>query len=316
MTTTTTSNQTTEAQLPLTLQERLVVHIHKIVKGPKIKEFVKFAHKQIENHTDTSAEEMSVEKIAEFFSQKVIPNGMSLNTILDGFKSWSKGSSGFRRLSALDFSEGEKTAHVAINTTTGETGGMILKEIGENLETGRKISATAVNQLIDKLIPVGSDDAKLTWYKNMLKNNLIDREYSHAYFKKVDSAAIRAAGMFVEFIEAARGDDDVVTPAGVFAILTEKKLTAAMDDQDTQAELAFLEMLCGWANDIELADDDMWKEMVMDALVEDYNHNGSPTTLMHLDVPREYLNIMKTFQTLVSNLLVPPPKRGRPAKNK
>jgi hypothetical protein len=283
-------------------------------------EFALYAKKQLKSQKNIenlfNPEEI-IREIGVIFSGKVIPVGLSLNRILDEFHTWNKKSSGFKRLSSIDDEKVEEDT--SINITATETGGMILKDIGSSLDPGRSVSATAINQLIDKLIPnERNSDAKLSGFKEILKNNLIDKETSNDFFLQAKKAQNKAAGMFVDFIEQARDDNDIVTTEAIVAVLEANKLYDSHDVEDRNREFLLLKLFADWANDIDLSDDDVWKELVMEALVNDYNTRPSTQfrEMSLLDIPRSELNIMKSFQTMVANIMVPPPRRGRPPKSK
>ncbi len=311
----------TETQTPKNSRaDRIADIIREKISTKNREEFALYAKKQLKSHKSIEnlfAPEEIIREIGEIFSGKVIPIGLSLNRILDEFHTWNKKSSGFKRLSSIDDEKVEEDT--SINVTATETGGMILKEIGSSLDPGRSVSATAINQLIDKLIPNEKNtDAKLSGFKDILKNNLANKENSNDFFLQAKKAQNKAAGMFVDFIEQARGDDDVVTAEAIVAILEANKLYDSHDTQDRDREFLLLKLFADWANDIELSDDDTWKEFVMEALVTDYNTRPAPQfrEISLLDVPRCELNIMKSFQTMVANIMVPPPRRGRPPKSK
>ena len=311
----------TETQTPKNSRaDRIADIIREKISTKNREEFALYAKKQLKSHKSIEnlfAPEEIIREIGEIFSGKVIPIGLSLNRILDEFHTWNKKSSGFKRLSSIDDEKVEEDT--SINVTATETGGMILKEIGSSLDPGRSVSATAINQLIDKLIPNEKNtDAKLSGFKDILKNNLANKENSNDFFLQAKKAQNKAAGMFVDFIEQARGDNDVVTAEAIVAILEANKLYDSHDTQDRDREFLLLKLFAEWANDIELSDDDTWKEFVMEALVTDYNARPAPQfrEMSLLDVPRCELNIMKSFQTMVANIMVPPPRRGRPPKSK
>lgn len=311
----------TETQTPKNSRaDRIADIIREKISTKNREEFALYAKKQLKSHKSIEnlfAPEEIIREIGEIFSGKVIPIGLSLNRILDEFHTWNKKSSGFKRLSSIDDEKVEEDT--SINVTATETGGMILKEIGSSLDPGRSVSATAINQLIDKLIPNEKNtDAKLSGFKDILKNNLVNKESSNDFFLQAKRAQNKAAGMFVDFIEQARGDNDVVTAEAIVAILEANKLYDSHDTQDRDREFLLLKLFAEWANDIELSDDDTWKEFVMEALVTDYNARPAPQfrEMSLLDVPRCELNIMKSFQTMVANIMVPPPRRGRPPKSK
>lgn len=311
----------TETQTPKNSRaDRIADIIREKISTKNREEFALYAKKQLKSHKSIEnlfAPEEIIREIGEIFSGKVIPIGLSLNRILDEFHTWNKKSSGFKRLSSIDDEKVEEDT--SINVTATETGGMILKEIGSSLDPGRSVSATAINQLIDKLIPNEKNtDAKLSGFKDILKNNLANKENSNDFFLQAKKAQNKAAGMFVDFIEQARGDNDVVTAEAIVAILEANKLYDSHDTQDRDREFLLLKLFADWANDIELSDDDTWKEFVMEALVTDYNTRPAPQfrEISLLDVPRCELNIMKSFQTMVANIMVPPPRRGRPPKSK
>lgn len=311
----------TETQTPKNSRaDRIADVIREKISTKNREEFALYAKKQLKSYKSIEnlfAPEEIIREIGEIFSGKVIPIGLSLNRILDEFHTWNKKSSGFKRLSSIDDEKVEEDT--SINVTATETGGMILKEIGSSLDPGRSVSATAINQLIDKLIPNEKNpDAKLSGFKDILKNNLVNKKSSNDFFLQAKKAQNKAAGMFVDFIEQARGDDDVVTAEAIVAILEANKLYDSHDTQDRDREFLLLKLFADWANDIELSDDDTWKEFVMEALVTDYNARPAPQfrEMSLLDVPRSELNIMKSFQTMVANIMVPPPRRGRPPKSK
>lgn len=311
----------TETQTPKNSRaDRIADIIREKISTKNREEFALYAKKQLKSHKSIEnlfAPEEIIREIGEIFSGKVIPIGLSLNRILDEFHTWNKKSSGFKRLSSIDDEKVEEDT--SINVTATETGGMILKEIGSSLDPGRSVSATAINQLIDKLIPNEKNtDAKLSGFKDILKNNLANKENSNDFFLQAKKAQNKAAGMFVDFIEQARGDNDVVTAEAIVAVLETNKLYDSHDTQDRDREFLLLKLFAEWANDIELSDDDTWKEFVMEALVTDYNARPAPQfrEMSLLDVPRCELNIMKSFQTMVANIMVPPPRRGRPPKSK
>lgn len=292
--------------------------------GDKLPNFAKFAKNQLGNkipNISTMEPHAVVHCLSDFFSQKVIPVGLSLNRLLTEFKSWGDSEDTFRRFSSIDETPKKKDV-VSINTTATETGGMVLKDIGNALDPGRSLSATAINQLIDKLIPNElNKEAKLSQYKQMLKASAINKEHpqAKAFAKTIKKACVKAAGQFVNFIEMSRGDDELVTVAGIVKVLEENKLYDSLDQDDRKRESMLLELFANWANDIELADDDVWQELVMEALVEDYQTGAiseRQKEVMTLDLPREELNIMKSFQQLVAVSICPPPRRGRPPKNK
>jgi hypothetical protein len=72
----------------------------------------------------------------------------------------------------------------------------------------------------------------------------------------------------------------------------------------------FLEVFAGWINNVEFANDDTWKDLIMEALIEDYNFQSDREVPL-FDYSREELNIMKSFQNMVAGLVNPPPKPGR-----
>jgi hypothetical protein len=301
------------------LAKKISDYIRKKIPTKDRENFAIFVKKQIKdkNIQNLLTPDEIIEEIGIIFSDKIIPYGLSLNQIIDAFKTWNKNSSMFKGLSSIDEEKIEEDN--SVNVTAAETGGMNLKEIGSTLDPGRSISATAVNQLIDKLIPSEKNpDAKLAKFKEILKNSLSNKEYSNEFFLKIKKAQIKAAGMFVDYIEQARNEDDIVTPDAIVAVLEAAKLYESHDKEDRDREYMMLELFAKWANDIELSNDDAWKDLVMEALIEDYNTSPSPQykEMSPLDVPRHELNIMKSFQTMVANIIFPPPRRGRPPKNK
>ena len=285
--------------------------------------FAKFAKNQIGNKDselmNLSETEEVLERIVTIFSGVKIPANMSFNGLLNEFKKWhASNRQGVKRLGKSEEVEHNSSEEdERINVTATETGGMTLQEIANKLDSNRTITPTAVNQLLNKLIPSEGERTKLSVLKDVIKNESFMKQLDENIKRKSYQAAVA----FVELFEQARNKDanqETVTLENLRQILSEAKLDEGMDDYDIRRENMLLERIVAWANDVDLADDDDWKDMAMSALLSDYHSKPSAMFKQSnlLDLPRHELNICKTYQNMVANLINPPPRRGRPPKAK
>ncbi len=308
----------TETNLPsnnLTTKATLRSYLNQKIGKKEQDAFASFAKKQIGRKDAViqilEKSEDVLERIAEIFSQRSIPAGLSISSLVLQFKSWhSKDGAGIKRLGHVADSDDEQDEFEgeldAKYKTAGE-GGFILADIGKALD----LTPARVNQLIDALT---SDKGKLATMRNILKeySNKDSNEVSTVTFSKaVERATIKAAGLYTDLIEEARDLDptgETVTVKNLISVLEKNKLRESMDAMDKSREEIMLETFVEYANDSDYATDDEWKDVVMEMLRDDLLESPAFAT-------RENLNVVKSFQNLVANIVTPPAKRGRPRKN-
>ena len=303
-------------------QQRILEIIGKKIAEKEIDAFARFAKKQIGNRHPLMVSFQKSEEIlnclAEIFSGKVIPSGISLNYLLIQFKSWhAKNGAGIKRLGRAADSVPDRIITEeedgSANVSADEAGGETLQKIGLMLDPDRTFTPTAINDILKKLTV--KNDGKLEIMRQMIKH------YIYAWHDKdqtgivnfsisFERAIAQAAGRFVDFIEQAREMDkngDTVTLENLHKVLDANKLRDSMSIEDKQAEDLLFERFIFYANDIEFAIDDEWKSIVMEMLSDDLKGAS-------IFVSKNELNISKSFQNLVANILKPPPRRGRPPK--
>ncbi len=304
-------------------QERLLDLIRQKIGAKELVNFAKFAKTQV-GEKDAEMKGLNdpaeiLARLAEIFSGKVIPAGLSLNALLQQFKSWhAKGGAGIKRLGMTadavpDRAEsGEKEG--GENMTADIAGGVTLEKIGAMLDPNRTFTPTAINDILKKLTAEGG---KLDIMRQMIKHYLEqwaegDQGAITNFTNAMKRAVTQAAGRYVDYIEQARNMDpegETVTLENLHKVLDANKLRDSMGPEDMAREDILLSRLIEYANDPEAANDDEWKDVAMEMLSDDLL--DAP-----IFAPREELNIVKSFQNLVSNILKPPPRRGRPPKAK
>lgn len=315
-------SETTENTLAVK-QARILESVRTKIGAKEIDLFATFAKNQIGNRVTAMVGLTETNDIlnclAEIFSAKVIPSGFSLNSLLTQFKSWhSKGGAGIKRLGKVADSVPDKVAEeedVAVNVSADEAGGETLQKIGLMLDPDRTFTPTAINDILKKLTVKG--EGKLEVMRQMIKHYLGtwsegDKDGIVNFSIAMERVVVQAAGRYVDFIEQAREMDpngEIATLENLHKLLDANKLRDSMSTADKDAEDLFLTVVLNYANDIEFAADDEWKSVVMEMLAEDLQN--SP-----IFAPREHLNIVKSYQNLVANILKPPPRRGRPPKAK
>lgn len=292
--------------------------IYKKINKSDLDSFAEFAQRQLvikdNDIMQITGSKNIIEYIAIIFSQKVIPSGVSLNSLIFSYQTWHKSHS--KSLKTMRTSA-EQLANEPIVDAISSIEGMKLQEIAKVIDEGRSLSATAINQLIDKLVPRNNSEAKLSQLGKIFNDTCSDK-LTKEYMNKIEAATIKAAGLFVDIIEQSRVGDEV-TLTQIQANLTDKNYYDTLDNNDILREAMLLEKFVEYANDIDFSDDDMWKDIVMEMLIEDYKMAAiMPVSFGQVifDLHRCELNILKSFQIMVANLISPPPVRGRPLKAK
>jgi hypothetical protein len=315
-----------------TKQERILEYISGKISKNEMDGFVKFAQKQLgesDEQIKTLNESTDIlVRIADIFSQTKIPAGVSLNAIIMQYNNWharsGAGIKGLGKSAIVENTESIESAEKEENQTADEAGGLTLGKIGKTIEAGTTYTATAVTDMLNKL--TGNlktkngkepEKGKLEILKVLLEGlgteSEIENDVIREFDKSLRRAVVTSAGKFVDFMEAARELDpegNQVTLDGFLKVLEKQKqynLFDSMDDKDTKNQNLLFERMIEIANNDEYATDDCWKDIVMNMFTADLLESPVFGT-------REQLNISKSFQNMVSNIMKPPAKRGRPSK--
>jgi len=302
-------------------QERKLEYIKSKIAKKDIPQFATFAKNQsgkidpvlvgLANPSDV------INRLVEVAAQQIIPAGFSLVDLVKEFNKYfhknAKGESGVSKMGAVEAEEeSSEEDDKKKNKTAGE--GVILCQIGATIDASRTFTPTAINNILEKLtVDGGKLDTLRVTLLDYIKCGSGDVPATLKTFDmELRRAVVAAAGRYVDCFEQARGMDpegNVVSLENLCKVLDEKKLRDSMSDEDKTRENMFLQLLVNYSNDIEAADDDKWKDIVMEMLSVDLLESPVIAT-------REHLNIVKSFQNLVAEIMKPAPRRGRPPKVK
>ena len=306
-------------------QERKLEYIKSKISKKDIPIFANFAKTQV-LRMDPSMNSLSesseiLNRLIQIASARVVPTGFSLVDLIKEFNKYfhknPKGESGVSKMGkAVDDSEEESASDEdddkKKNKTAGE--GLTLGQIGSMVDSNRTFTPTAINNILNTLTTDGGKlDTLRSTLLDYLKTSSNDSTSALVSFDSaLKRAVVEAAGNYIDYIEQARSmdaDGNVVTLENLLKVLDSKKLRDSMSDEDKNHENLFLEKLIDYANDIEEANDEGWKDVVMEMISID---------LLEASVfaPRAQLNIVKSFQNLVAEIIKPAPRRGRPPKTK